>query len=326
MALPSEMQAWVLSGFGDRGNLAWSTCPVPAVRPGEVLVKVRAAAMNFADGLMIAGRYQLRPTPPFVLGAELAGVVVATPPGSAFQVGERVAAQVWTGAYGQYCAVEEGRLIRLPERLGFDEGAALPVSYTTAHIALFRDGGLTPGQTVLVHAAAGGIGVAAVQLARAAGARVIATASSDEKLAIAQANGAEVLINYRKDGWTDEVRRVCPDGVNLVVDPVGGQITLDSLRLLAWRGRILLIGFASGAPAQIPANRLLVGAAAAMGIYWNYEEDGPLVKAVQAELADRAAAGELRPRIGARYPVADLFTALDALEGGRTTGKVVLEL
>lgn len=322
----SEMHAWVLSGFGDRANLAYSACPVPELRPGEVLVEVRAAAMNFADGLMIAGRYQLRPAPPFVLGAELAGVVVATAPGSAFRLGERVAAQVWTGAYGQYCAVEEGRLIRLPERLSFAEGAALPVSYTTAHIALFHEGGLAPGQTVLVHAAAGGIGGAAIQLAKAGGARVIATASSDEKLAIAAANGAEVLINYRKDGWTDEVRRLCPEGVNLVIDPVGGQTTLDSLRLLAWRGRLLLIGFASGAPAQIPANRLLVNAVAAVGVYWNYERDRPLVTAVQGELAHRAAGGELRPRIGARYAMTDLFAALDALEGGRTTGKVILDL
>ncbi|MCR5879625.1 NADPH:quinone oxidoreductase family protein [Phenylobacterium sp. J367] len=259
------MQAWVLSGFGDRSQLAYTAWPAPELRPGEALVEVRAAALNFADGLMIAGRYQLRPAPPFVLGAELAGVVVATTPGSTFRAGDRVAAQVWTGAYGQYCAVDEGRLIRLPEGLSFAEGTALPVSYTTAHIALFQEGRLTPGQTVLVHAAAGGVGGAAVQLARAGGARVIATASSDEKLAIAQAHGAEALINYRESGWTDEVRRLCPDGVDLVVDPVGGQTTLDSIGLLGWRGRILLIGFASGAPAQLPANRLLVKAAAAMG-------------------------------------------------------------
>ncbi len=326
MALPQEMRAWVLSGFGDRSNLNYSAWPVPAIRPGEVLVEVRAAAMNFADGLMIAGRYQLRPAPPFVLGAELAGVVVATTPGSAFREDDRVAAQVLTGAYGQYCAVEEGRLIRLPEGLSFTQGAALPVSYTTAHVALFHDGGLTPGQTVLVHAGAGGIGVAAIQLARAGGARVIATASSDEKLAIAEANGAEVLVNYRHPGWMDEVRRACPEGVNLIIDPVGGQTTLDSLRLLAWRGRILLIGFASGAPAQLPANRLLVNAAAAMGVYWNYEKDRSLVTAIQAELAQRAAAEELRPRIGACHPLSDLLAALDALESGRTTGKVVLEV
>lgn len=325
MTIPEEMQAWVLSGFGDRANLAFTTCPTPMPAPGEVLVEVCAAGMNFADGLMIAGRYQLRPTPPFVLGAELTGRVVAAGPDSAFRPGDRVAAQVWSGAYGQYCAVEEGRLIRLPDAISFAEGAALPVSYTTAHIALFHEGGLTAGKTVLIHAAAGGIGVAATQLAKAAGARVLATASSDDKLKIAEANGADVLINYRREGWMDEIRRVCPDGVDLVVDPVGGQTTLDSLRCLAWRGRILLIGFASGGPAQIPANRLLVNAAAAVGIYWNYEKDGPLVTAVQAELAARLAAGELRPRIGARYPVADFLTALDALEGGRTTGKVVLD-
>lgn len=326
MALPAEMQAWILSGFGDRSNVAFTTTPVLQPAAGEVLVEVRAAAMNFADGLMIAGRYQLRPTPPFILGAELAGVVVAAAPGSAFRLGDRVGAQVWTGAYGQYCAVEEGRLIRLPDNLSFAEGAALPVSYTTAHIALFHDGGLTPGKTVLVHAAAGGIGVAATQLAKAGGARVIATASSEEKLSIAAANGADVLINYRAAGWSDEVRRACPEGVDLVIDPVGGETTLESVRLLAWRGRILLIGFASGTPAQIPANRLLVKGAAAMGIYWNYEKDRPLVRQVQAELGRRAAAGEVRPRIGARYALADFFTALDALEEGRTTGKVILDI
>lgn len=322
---PQTMQAWTVLDWGTPEDLRFGPTPTPQPGPGEVLVQVRAAGLNFADSLMIAGKYQVKPTPPFVLGAELAGVVVAAAPGSAFKPGDRVAAQVWTGGFGEYCVVEEYRLIRLAEQLSFAEGAALPVSYTTSHVALFHDGGLRPGQTVLVHAAAGGIGIASTQLAKAGGARVIATASSTEKLAVAAAAGADVLINYREPGWQDAVRRAAPDGVNLVVDPVGGEVTLDSVRLLAWRGRLLLVGFAAGEAARVPANRLLVNAAAAMGVYWNFERDGEMVREIQADLARRAAAGEIRPQVGARHRLADLRQALADLQSGRTIGKVVVE-
>lgn len=320
------MQAWVLPGWGTPSDLRLETVKVPELATGEVLVDVRAAGLNFADGLMIAGRYQVKPPLPFILGAELSGVVAVAPTGSKFQPGERVAAQVWTGAYAQYCAVEERRLIRLPPNISFVEGAALPVSYTTAHVGLFRDGALAPGKKVLVHAAAGGIGVAATQLAKAAGAWVIATASTSQKLLVAEANGADLMVNYREPNWGEMVRAAAPEGVDVVVDPVGGDITLQSLRHLAWRGRLLLVGFASGAPAEIPANRLLVKAAAAIGVYWNFESDGPLIELVQAELVERAAAGEIRPLIGARFAFADYRHALRELGEGRTVGKVVLEL
>ncbi len=320
------MQAWILPQWGAPSDLRFESVSVPELSAGEVLVEVRAAGLNFADGLMIAGKYQVKPPLPFILGAELSGVVAVAPPDSKFRPGDRVAAQVWTGAYAQYCAVEERRLIRLPPNLSFAQGAALPVSYTTAHVALFRDGGIALGKRVLVHAAAGGIGVAATQLAKAAGAWVIATASTSQKLAVAEANGADVMVNYREPDWTGMVRAAAPRGVDMVVDPVGGDITLQSLHHLAWRGRLLLVGFASGAPAQIPANRLLVKAAAAVGVYWNFENDGPLIERIQAELAERAAAGEIRPLVGARFPLEDYRQALQELGEGRTVGKVVLDL
>lgn len=320
------MLAWLVSEWGRADGLSLAHTPIPEPGPRQVLVRVHAAGLNFADGLMLAGRYQLKPALPFVLGAELAGVVVKAAPGSDFQPGDRVAAQVWTGAFAPYCAVDEDRLIRLPDNLDFAEGAALPVSYTTAHLALFHEGRLRAGQTILIHAAAGGAGGAATQLAKSAGARVLATASSDDKLAVARAHGADVLINYRQPDWSAAVRAAAPDGVDLVIDPVGGEVALESIRHLAWRGRLLMIGFASGAPAQLPSNRLLVKAASAVGVFWNFEKDQSLASAIQAELVRRAAAGEIRPRVGARYPLNAFPAALAELEAGRTTGKVVLEI
>jgi NADPH:quinone reductase len=324
-SIPKTMQAWVLPHWGDPTDLRLEMVAVPELAIGEVLVEVRASGLNFADSLMIAGRYQVKPALPFILGTELCGVVAVAPRGSKFRIGDHVAAQVWTGAYAQYCAVEERRLIRLPPNISFVEGAALPVSFTTAHIGLFRDSALTMGKTVLVHAAAGGIGTAATQLAKAAGAWVIATASTPHKLAVAESNGADVMINYSEPNWGDLLRAAAPEGVDVVVDPVGGEITLESLRHLAWRGKLLLVGFASGSPAKIPANRLLVRAATATGVYWNFESDGPLIHVVQLDLANRAAAGEIRPLVGARFGLRDYRTALRELGEGRTVGKVVLE-
>lgn len=320
------VKAWVVERFGSHDDLVLKDVPLPRATTGSVLVKVVAAGLNFADSIAVSGRYQVQIPPPFILGSEIAGEVVEARAGSGFSRGERVVAQVPAGAFAEYCAIEAARLIRLPLQLGFAQAAALPVSYTTAYVALLEKGALAAGETVLIHAAAGGVGIAATQVAKWRGARVIATAGSDEKCALAKANGADHVINYRDADWLDQVRALAPDGVDAVVDPVGGDVTLESLRLLVWGGRLLLIGFASGTVPALPANRLLVKAISAHGIFWSFERQSARIAEIQQQLVELCSAGALRPHIGISVPMADLKVGMAALDGGRTTGKVVMNV
>lgn len=320
------MKAWVVERFGSHDDLVLKDIPIPDAGNDQILVRVSAAGLNFADSISLSGRYQVRIPPPFVLGSEVAGVVANAPIDSGFSAGDRVLAQVPSGAFAEYCLVEPARLVRLPPELDFRQAVALPVSYTTAYVGLFEKGALVAGETVLIHAAAGGIGIAATQLAKWCGARVIATAGSDEKCALAAANGADHVINYREATWTERVAELAPDGVDVVVDPVGGDTTLQSLRLLAWGGRLLLIGFASGNIPSLPANRLLVKAISAHGIYWSFERQGALIAGIQQKLVDLCCAGHLRPHIGRSLAMSKLKAGMSELDGGRTTGKVVLDV
>lgn len=320
------MKAWVVERFGSHDDLVLKDVPVPPAAAGTVLVKVVAAGLNFADGIVVSGRYQVQIPPPFILGSEIAGEVVEAPAESGFSPGERVLAQVPAGAFAEYCAVEAARLIRLPPQLGPAPAAAIPVSYTTAYVALLEKGALAAGETILIHAAAGGVGIAATQLAKWRGARVIATAGSEEKCAIARSNGADHVIYYGDADWPAQVRALAPGGVDAVVDPVGGDVTLQSLRLLGWGGRLLLIGFASGTIPAIPANRLLVSAISAHGVFWSFERQGPRIAEIQRQLVELCGAGTLRPHIGCSVPMSDLKAAMAALDGGRTTGKVVMNV
>jgi NADPH:quinone reductase len=320
------MRAWVVERWGTFDDLVLKDIDVPVLRPGEVLVRVEKAALNFADGIALRGNYQVKVPPPFVLGTEVAGVVVDANDSPDVREGDRVAAQVWSGAYGEYCAVERHRLIRLPDVMSFSDAAALPVSYTTAYVGLFTRGELSAGEIVLIHAAAGGVGMAATQLARSAGARVIATAGSAEKCAIAHENGADHVINYRDGDWVAAVKQLAPKGVNLVFDPVGGEMTNASLRVIGWGGRLMIVGFASGKIADIPANRLLVKAISARGVYWGFETDGDRIAAIQEDLIDRHTDGRIKPRIGGSVPFAELKAGLAALEAGQTSGKIILDM
>jgi NADPH:quinone reductase len=321
-----EMRGWRLNQYGSVENLSLAVLPTPVPQSGEVLVEVHAAAINFADGIMIKGEYQVRPEPPFVMGAEIAGVVVASPTGSKFEAGDRVAAQIWTGGYAEYCVVEEHRLFRIPDNVAFEAAAAFPVSYTTAHVALSYPTTIRSNDRILVHAAAGGIGMAAVQLAKAKGAFVIATASNAAKLEIARANGADMLVNYREEDWVAKIKTAFPDGIHLIVDPVGDAFTEQSLRCLGWRGHLRLVGFAAGQPARIPANRLLVKAASATGVYWNWENDGDMVREMQGALVDMLSSGLLKPHIGGIYALEDYPDAIDAIESGQTVGKLIMKI
>jgi len=292
-----------------------------------LLVRVRYAALNFSDRLMIRGDYQIKPPLPFVPGQEISGIVESAPAGSAFRPGEAVASKVVWGGFAEYAVAREDHLIRVPAELGLDRATALPVVWTTAWIALHDRAAVREGETVLVHAAAGGVGLAAVQLAANAGARVIATAGSEEKLQLCRQRGAQHLLNYRDDGWSRQVMEITDGrGADVIVDPVGGDITDASMKCLAYRGRLCIVGFAGGRIADIKSSRLLLKNAAALGVYWSHERDLGLIRRAMADIHAQISAGRLVVDIGARYPMADLPRALADLEARGTTGKSVIEI
>jgi len=322
------MRAWVVKQYGAPKDLVFERIPVPSLSEGgpdapDTLVKVEAVGLNFADEIAIAGRYQDRIEPPFVPGNEFAGTVVQTRGSSRFQPGDRVACQVRNGAFAEYCAVPSHRLMAIGD-LPAPVAAALPVSYTTAHVALFQKARLKAGQTVLIHAAAGGLGIAATQLARSVGAHIIATAGSEEKRRIAVENGADHVIDYRQPDWHEAVRALAPQGVDIVVDPVGGQTTERSLRLLGWQGQLLICGFASGDIAALKANYMLVKSASVHGVYWSFERNPVEIAAIQRELVAHCAEGRIKPVIRHVRPIGELIAAITALGTRQTVGKVVL--
>ncbi len=320
------MRAWISREPG-LGHLQIDTLPAPTPGPGEAVVAVAAAALNFSDLLMIDDRYQVRPPRPFVPGQEIAGTVTAVGPDCRLLPGQRVAAKVTWGGFAEQAVVQGNMAIPLADGLDAAAAACLPVVYTTAHVALTESTKVRPGETVLVLAAAGGVGLAAVEIAASLGARVIAAAGSDDKCVLARAHGAAEAVDYRQPGWVDAVRKLTEGrGVDVIVDPVGGQATTDALRLIAWEGRLLIVGFTSGDIPQIPANRLLLKRAAAIGVYWNHDRDAAMLARVDADLGRMLAQGQIRPHVGARFAFDDLPAALTALAERRTIGKVVLSL
>jgi NADPH2:quinone reductase len=274
---------------------------------------------------MVRGRYQVRPPLPFTPGQEVAGTVIAPAPGGRLGPGQRVASKVIWGGFAEQALVSEAMAIAVPDGMDIAAAAALPVVYPTAHIALLHHARLAPGETVLVHAAAGGVGLAAVEIAAAKGARVIACAGGVEKAAIAREHGAAAAIDYRDAGWIEQVKALTDGkGADIVFDSVGGEITGQSLKCIAWGGRLLIVGFSSGAIPAIPGNRLLLRNAAAIGVYWSHERDAGLVEATVADLLALHAAGKIRPCVDTRFTLAQLPEALEALQSRRSTGKIVL--
>ena len=301
--------------------------PSPEAAAGRSLVRVEAAALNFSDLLMIRGQYQVRPDLPFTPGQEVAGTVVEPAPGSGFKAGDRTASKVFWGGFAELVAVPDEMMIPIPDGMDAAEAAALPVVYTTAWIALHHRAALQQGETVLVHSAAGGVGHAAVQIAAAAGARVLATAGGPEKLALARAAGAADAFDYRTDDWLEAVKRETGgDGADVILDPVGGEVATHSLRCIAWGGRLLIIGFASGDIPELSAARLLIKNAAALGVYWSHERDLPLVRRATDAILTLYADGKIKPLVGARYRFEDAPQALADLDHRKTTGKVILEI
>jgi len=316
------VNAWQVTSHAGPEALALAGLPEPTPGPGEVLVRVHAAGLNFADLLMIRGAYQVRPTLPFVPGQEIAGVV-AGPPGSHW-LGKRVSSKVQWGGFAEYAAAREDMLIQLPAELTFAAGATLPVVWPTAWIALHARAGLRSGESVLVHAGASGVGLACIQLARCAGARVAATGGSDAKLALARGAGAETAFDYRDPAWVEGARAFSGDGFDAIVDPVGGDVTDASVKLLGWGGRLLLVGFASGRIPEIKANRLLLRNASAIGVYWSHDRDRALIERAVTEVLQLHAKRRIAVTAQAEHRFADLPRALMALADRRAIGKHVL--
>lgn len=299
----------------------------PAAGAGELLVEVHEAGVNFPDVLLTKGLYQFKPDPPFVLGSECAGVVRVAPEGSAFKPGDRVAAFPMFGAFAETVAVREPFVFPLPDSVSFRTGAALPMNYLTVHFALVRRGRLQPGETVLVHGAAGGIGTAAIQLAKALGARVIAVVSTPAKGAVATAAGADDVV--LADGFLDEVRQLTGGrGVDLIVDPVGGDRFTDSLRSLAVEGRILVIGFTAGDIPTVKVNRLLLGNTSVVGVAWGalWMNEVEYLRQQWEAVIPLVEDGRLDPPISSSHELSDIADALLEIDERRARGKVTLAI
>lgn len=325
MAAPN-MHAWNSSDTG-LGGLSLIQTSRPQFAADEALVRVETAALNFSDLLMIDDRYQVRPKRPFIPGQEVSGTVVAAGAQSGLEVGQRVASKVLWGGFAEYVAVRGDMAIRVPDDVSSDVACALPVVYTTAMVALSESTTLKAGETVLVLAAAGGVGLAAVEIARHLGARVIAAAGGHDKCLLAKQHGAHEAIDYRQDNWSEEVKRLTGGhGADIIVDPVGGASSREAIRLIAWEGRILIVGFTSGEIPQIPANRLLLKRASAIGVYWDHDRDAAMLIPVSERLATLLRAKAIRPHISATFSFNHLPDALKSLADRKTTGKVTISL
>lgn len=323
------MRALLCKAWGGPESLAVEDVPSPRPGAGEVVVAVKAAGVNFPDLLMIQGKYQVQPPLPFTPGVEFAGVVTETGAGVAgVRPGDPVVATVAFGAFAEACVVPAASVLPLPRGVDFAAAAGFTVAYGTAWHALEDRGRLQPGETLLVLGAAGGVGLAAVTLGAALGARVIAAASSDEKLAVCRAHGATDTINYSTQDLRARLKAlVGAKGVDLVYDPVGGSLTEPALRSVGWRGRYLVIGFAGGEIPRLPANVTLLKGSSIVGVYWGAwrEHEPEASRRAMTALLDRLGDGRLRPYVSARYPLARAAEALVALARRTATGKTVIE-
>ena len=310
------------------GPSAISVADVPEPdADGKVLIDVHVAGVTFPEVLLSRGEYQLKPPVPFVPGSEVAGTVRSAPEGSGVQPGQRVAAFPGFGGFAEVAAADPGLVFPLPDRVGFEQGAALPMNYLTMHFALRRRGQLREGETVLVHGAAGGLGTAGIQLAKAYGARVLAVVSSEGKGETARAAGADEVV--LADGFRDRVKELTGGrGVDFVADPVGGDRFTDSLRSLGREGRLLVLGFTGGEIPTVKVNRLLLNNVSVVGVGWGafWTGDPGYVQEQWRDLQPLLERGALDPVLGSVHDLADAAAAVTELDERRATGKVLLRV
>jgi NADPH2:quinone reductase len=322
------MRAIVVDRLMEPGDLKLGEAPEPRLLPGTLLLDVKAAGCNFFDILMLQGRYQVKPPFPYVPGAEVAGVVRAVGEGvTGFREGDRVLASSGLGGFAERALVPARGAFAMPAGTTFEEGAAFPIVYPTGYAGLVHRGRLRPGETLLVHAAAGGVGSAAVQIGKALGARVLATAGGPEKCAVALRAGAELAIDYGAEDFAERVQRETGGrGADVIYDSVGGDVFERSLKCIAWNGRLVVIGFASGKIPSVAANRILLKNIEVTGLHWGaYAQHQPeSIAEVFRALFALVEAGRIRPLVFRAYPLEEAGRALLDLGSRRTWGKVVL--
>lgn len=323
------MRAVVCKELGPVEHLVYEPqWPDPVPGKGEVVVDVKSGSVNFPDVLMIQGKYQYSAEPPFVPGSELAGVISAVGEGvEGYAVGDRVIARSGTGAFAEKAKAKVEQLTRVPEGVDFDTAATFMVTYGTTHHALIDRAQLKPGETLLVLGAAGGVGMAAVEIGKLLGARVIAAASTDEKLAVCRAHGADATINYS----TEDLRRKLAEltggkGPDVIYDPVGGAFAEPAFRSIAWRGRYLVIGFANGEIPKLPLNLALLKGAAIVGVFYGSfaQREPEAGQRVLTELMEWVRTGKIKPLVSARYPLERTVQALQDMSARKVTGKIVI--
>lgn len=322
------MHAWLCETTTGPDALVWRELPTPEPAADEVLVAIHAASINFPDLLTVEGKYQVRPPLPFVPGSEFSGRVAAVGSGvTHLKAGDAVAAIGSSGGFGTHACIKAAHAIPLPPGFRLEEAAAFAFTYGTSHHALLDRGQLQPGETVLVLGAAGGVGTAAVQIAKAAGARVIAAASTDEKCAACRAIGADEAVNYSRDNLRDALKALTGGkGPDIVYDPVGGDLAEPVFRSIAWRGRYLVIGFAAGGIPALPFNLPLLKGASVVGVFWgDFVRREPAANArALGQLAGWYAEGKIKPLIDTVLPMRDLPTAYRRMAARDIKGKLVL--
>ena len=322
------MKAIVCNDFGPIEEIDYTEMPDPKAGPGQVVLTTKAIGVNFPDGLLVQGLYQHKPELPFVPGIEVAGVVEEVGSGvNNLKLGDRVLASTMTGGYAEKLCMDAAAAIMIPDVMSDAHAAVLPCAYGTAHHALKQRGNLQPGETLVVLGAAGGTGLAAVQIGKAMGARVIAVCSDEEKLSLAADCGADELINYRKDDLRKSLLTITNKrGVDVVFDPVGGEAFNHCTRAMAWNGRLLVIGFASGDIPQFPVNLALVKGYSVIGVFWGsftrYQGDEYAENMV--ELFRWYEQGKVRPLIYKTFPLSSAAEALHLVAQRKVMGKLVL--
>jgi NADPH:quinone reductase len=324
------MKAVVCKQYGPPESLVLEDLPSPRAGAGEVVISVKAASVNFPDVLIIQNKYQFKPPLPFSPGSELAGVVKEVGSGvSAFRPGDRVMAFTTYGAFSEEVKTEATRLLPLPEKMDFVTGAAFVLTYGTSDHALRDRAALQAGETLLVLGAAGGVGLAAIEIGKALGARVIACASSDEKLAVCRSHGADEGINYASEDLRERIKALTDGrGVDVVYDAVGGPYTEPAFRSLAWRGRLLVVGFAAGDIPKLPLNLALLKGASVVGVFWgDFARREPKAFAESMrQLGKWYAEGRLRPHVSQTLPLEKAAEAIKLLAGRQAKGKVVVTM
>jgi len=325
------MRALVCKAYGSPDDLVVEDRPDPEASAGEVVVDVGAAGLNFPDILVIAGQYQVRVLPPFVPGHEAAGVIAAVGDGvNGLSTGDKVMfTTLGGGAFAEKCSIDAAHVVPMPASLNFAQASGFMITYGTSYHALKQRANLQAGETVLVLGAAGGVGITAVEIAKAMGARVIAAASTEEKLEFARSAGADATVNYTETSLRNEVKRITGNlGVDVVYDPVGGELAQQALKSLAWNGRYLVVGFTSGEIPAFPANLTLLKAASIVGVYWGdwaARNPGTQQQNLQ-EMAQMIDDGVLQPRITSSFALDEYKEAFRTIAERRVLGKIVFNM